>query len=174
MEAKAKDTNTKAKSAYDTLLKKAKYKDKSFALVDIDQNGIDELVISSNSGGYAMNSFLEVYTYRNGSVQKVTFPKEYLENNDSEYAYYPAYNPESKEFVADPHGGSMLYMCTLKLKDNQLIKKHEFSWYHESCYYDNEQVSVEQMEKIYNKYSGDYCLKGISNTAKNRKLYLKL
>ena len=169
----AKDTNAKAKAAYNSLLKKEKYKEASFCLVDMNQNGIDELVISFSAGGYEMNSFWEVYTYFGDKLQKVAFPEEYAKNYYLEYGFYPAYNPKTMEFAADPQGGSMLYMCTLKLKGNKFVKKHEFSWYHESCYYDDKEVSVEEMEKIYKKYSEDYCLKGISNTAKNRKLYLE-
>lgn len=173
-EAAAKGSNAKAKTAYNALLKKARYKDRRFCLVDIDQNGTDELVIESNGWGFS-----EIHTYSAGSVQKVKYPKKYKYDSgdmawEDAIGYRPAYNPKRKEFFADYVGaGGAVYGVIFKMEKGSLVKKHDLYWYHETTIMDDKYISYEEMNKIYDRYTGDFALQWITNTATNRNLYLK-
>lgn len=73
--AKLTKKNKKARKAYKKLLEQRRYQKSErvnpmYALIDLDNNGIDELIIDTD-GVYAAGQVNEVYTYKNGKVKKM-------------------------------------------------------------------------------------------------------
>ena len=182
--------NKKSRKAYKAFLEKKKFKRTKYnkfkyALIDLDNNGIDELLI--DSGGTAMgNKDNFVYTFKNGKVKKLLeayrVPFSVYEDGTLEYgmghmgsmeiSYYKIQNGSVHKLLQ--MYGEMGYKNISKSKRENAEFQDDFYWWSKKI--ENKKVSyADCQEWIKNLQSTQKLvkLKYYKNTKKNRKSMLK-
>lgn len=182
--------NKKARKAYKAFLEKKKFKrtkDKKFkyALIDLDNNGIDELLIDSG-GAYMAVKNNSLYTFKNGKVKKLLevcrVPFSVYEDGTLEYgmghmgsmeiSYYKIQNGSVHKLLQ--MYGEMGYKNISKSERKNAEFQDEFYWWSKKI--ENKKVSyADCQEWIKNLQSTQKLvkLKYYKNTTKNRNSMLK-
>ena len=165
----------KAKLAYQRHLKKVDgSKVNSFAIVDINQDGIPELLEGYNYGKYEGDAsdgeqwVSAIYIYKKNKVKKIT-----SKSFSAERAFY--YHPKRKALVLYAGGTTNVYSI-LSLEKGKLTSGSSIGhpWYDEACtvrraQLDGKWVSEKKYKAFFAKVK-PVCF--VENSAQNRKLFL--
>lgn len=188
--AKLSKKNKKARKAYQALLEKKKFKRSStskfkYALINLDSNGIDELVIDSG-GTFSAAQFCQLYTYKNGRVKKLaeipfvpfavytdgTVESFYGHTGYIEQKCYRLKNGSLKKLL-EMEGNSNYQYLSQKQKKNA---EYGDGWYWYIRKIGGKTSSYEACQKWFEKFGSSHKklkLKYYANTAGNRKAMLK-
>ncbi len=182
--------NKTARKAYKTFLEKKKFKRTKYnkfkyALIDLDNNGMDELLI--DSGGTSMgNQYNSVYTFKNGKVKKLLegyrVPFSVYEDGTLEYvmghmgsmeiSYYKIQNGSVHKLLQ--MYGEMGYKNISKSKRENAEFQDDFYWWSKKR--ENKKVSYADCQEWIKNLQSTHKLvklKYYKNTKKNRKSMLK-
>lgn len=188
--AKLSKKNKRARKAYKAFLEKKKFKRTSvckykYTLVDLDMNGIDELIIDSGSTMSAAQT-CQLYTYKNGRIRKLleisfvpftvyddgTVGSFYGHTGYYERKYYRLKNGARKKLL-EMVGSDQYQFLSKKQKKN--------AEYGDGCYWYIRKIkgktsSYKACRKWFEKFDSTHKkmnLKYYANTSKNRNRMLK-
>lgn len=156
---------------------------RSFIIVDLDKNGVPELVTEHEEGWKL--GFLNVYTYKNGKVQYVKTKKgnkAKISVNCPAIGWYEVYECSKGHIHADWVGKNWLSgmyvgsdFSAYKMKNGRLRRYLHGSWEElpgKYRFYKNEKrITETKFNRLYAKCKAKECLH--KNIARNRKKYLK-
>lgn len=148
-----------------------------FLLVDLNKDGIPELV-TNHECGYKCG-FLNVYVFKNGKVQHATTKKGKkvkIDTSCNAAGWWYVYSCKKGHLHTEWQGGSIGQNKTIyNFKCGKLNKYLHGSWdelYKKYRFYKNgKRITETKFNRLYAKCKAKECLH--KNTARNRKKYLK-
>lgn len=187
--AKLSEKNKKARKAYQKLLAKKEFqrtKEKKFtyAVIDLDGNGIDELFI--DSGGNCMaNMYYQLYTFQKGKVKKLLeiYRVPFIVYEDGTLRYYMGHMDHIEDTYYKLKNGTLHKLMRLYgfWPDSIPKSKRKNAEYNGNMYWTirkvgKKQVSYDDCQKWIQKFQTKHKtikVKYYKNTVNNRKSLCK-